>query len=208
MFVVTLTLAVVALILRAECIDLPVVNFISESKGNLRVRIDDSVQAETDLSNLHPANDSVAIRHSRTKVRRHQLNVRKQSDKLTTQSYQGWNTPSQALTLTPSIHESLCIPSAIPQPITTCEPTTDPTCIIDKYQCNPDRLVCPLNIEPVCGCDGRTFGNRCIARFYHCNSRATDGFCPDLAEMMERSSEDIAMGDSQQIIMSPPRTRR
>jgi hypothetical protein len=43
--------------------------------------------------------------------------------------------------------------------------------------CEPVPMVCPANVEPVCGCDGMTYGNACTANAVGV-SVASDGECP------------------------------
>ena len=61
----------------------------------------------------------------------------------------------------------------------TSIPTVAPTssCIIPNADCNPNNVVCPLNIAPVCGCDNQTYNNACEARFFHCVRMWVDGKC-------------------------------
>lgn len=50
-------------------------------------------------------------------------------------------------------------------------------CQIAPGECNPNHEVCPLNYEPVCGCNGITYGNACEARYVGCVVCWTDGPC-------------------------------
>ena len=60
----------------------------------------------------------------------------------------------------------------------TALPTTDDSCcIIDPKDCNPLHLVCVFDFEPVCGCDNKTYENKCVSRYYGCNRYWTDGEC-------------------------------
>lgn len=43
--------------------------------------------------------------------------------------------------------------------------------------CEPVPMVCPANVEPVCGCDGMTYGNACTANAAGV-SVASEGECP------------------------------
>lgn len=61
-------------------------------------------------------------------------------------------------------------PSAAPSIL--CSP-----CLVSAAECNPNNYVCPLNFDPVCGCDGTTYSNNCTARYYGCNLCSTPGQC-------------------------------
>jgi hypothetical protein len=50
-------------------------------------------------------------------------------------------------------------------------------CIIPEEECNPDHFVCPLNYDPVCGCDNKTYANGCEARYFGCNRSWKPGRC-------------------------------
>ena len=50
-------------------------------------------------------------------------------------------------------------------------------CIIPDHNCNPDDIVCPLNYDPVCGCDNSTYSNACEARYFGCNRSWKPGKC-------------------------------
>jgi hypothetical protein len=52
------------------------------------------------------------------------------------------------------------------------------SCIISADQCNPDGLACTAEFDPVCGCDGQTYSNACVARYFGCNCNWTPGICP------------------------------
>lgn len=50
-------------------------------------------------------------------------------------------------------------------------------CRISPEQCNPNNYVCPLNYDPYCGCDGKTYENYCTSRYIYCNSKSKKGCC-------------------------------
>jgi hypothetical protein len=50
-------------------------------------------------------------------------------------------------------------------------------CRISPGQCNPNNYVCPLNYDPYCGCDGKTYENYCTSRYIYCNSNSKKGCC-------------------------------
>jgi hypothetical protein len=60
-------------------------------------------------------------------------------------------------------------------------------CNIPPEQCNPNGVVCPLreklseirqeNVDPVCGCDGKTYSNSCFAENFGCLRSWTPGPC-------------------------------
>lgn len=54
-------------------------------------------------------------------------------------------------------------------------------CYISPGQCNPNNYVCPLNYDPYCGCDGKTYANYCTSRYIYCNSSSKKGCCSGVA---------------------------
>jgi hypothetical protein len=60
----------------------------------------------------------------------------------------------------------------------SCQPSTEPAdCILPVRECNPNNLVCTLELNPVCGCDHKTHSNACFAHYFGCVRRWEKGVC-------------------------------
>lgn len=75
-------------------------------------------------------------------------------------------------------------PSATPTPQPNCScpifpPFLNVCCVLPKALCTPGEKICNpfLPVKPVCGCDGKTYKNRCEAQLENCLHCWTHGPC-------------------------------
>jgi hypothetical protein len=67
---------------------------------------------------------------------------------------------------------------SVPSNQPSAEPTTSSDdCILPLRECNPNNMVCTLELNPVCGCDHKTHSNACFARYFGCVRRFEKGVC-------------------------------
>ena len=72
----------------------------------------------------------------------------------------------------------------------------DGTCGLDDIDgtCRPRTYACTRRYAPVCGCDGKTHGNRCMAQVDGVSIRH-EGECDTETEVVERADTDVATAD-------------
>jgi hypothetical protein len=74
-------------------------------------------------------------------------------------------------------------------------------------QCASDDVVCPLVFAPVCGCDGKTYENKCFAENIYCVPCYTPGRCGTTCFTPRRTLTNSSLYMRMQTLQTAVRTR-